>query len=167
MVNARAELLELARGAAADVPDPEIPGLSIADLGILRSVDESDGCVVVTITPTYSGCPAMHKIERDIDEALHSVGITKFRIERELIPAWTTESITESGRRKLHDSGIAPPNPLTHNYQVVVDITLPSVTCPICGSTKSTVTSEFGSTPCKAFYHCEDCLSTFEYFKPI
>ena len=137
----------------ADVPDPEIPVLSILDLGIVRDVSV-DGGVTVSLTPTYSGCPATEVIESSVLEALESQGLESIEIKRVLSPPWTTDWISEEGRKKLHDYGIAPP---VQSNQ--------SVACPRCESLQTERVSEFGSTPCKAAWRCRDCLEPFEYFK--
>lgn len=136
----------------AEVPDPEIPVLSILDLGIVRDVDVDEG-VSISLTPTYSGCPATELIESSVLEALKSHGVEEIAIRRVLSPAWTTDWITDEGRRKMHDYGIAPPS--RNN----------DVTCPQCGSLKTELVSEFGSTACKAAWRCGDCREPFEYFK--
>jgi len=132
-----------------DVPDPEIPVVSVLDLGIVRSVDE----VRVIITPTYSGCPATDFIERNIREALDSAGYRHVAIETQLAPPWTTDWISEEGKRKLHAYGIAPPE------------LAKTATCPRCGSTQTEEVSRFGSTPCKAQWRCKHCLEPFDRFK--
>lgn len=136
----------------ANVPDPEIPVLSILDLGIVRDVDVDEG-VTVTLTPTYSGCPATEAIEASVMEALKGHGIGEIAIHRALSPAWTTDWITEEGRKKLLDYGIAPPSPSLE------------IACPQCKSLNTELVSEFGSTACKASRRCCDCLEPFEYFK--
>jgi len=136
----------------ADVPDPEIPVLSILDLGIVREVDVDEG-VTVTLTPTYSGCPATEAIEESVLEALKDHGIGEITIRRVLSPAWTTDWITNSGREKLLKYGIAPPSPSLE------------IACPQCSSLNTELISEFGSTACKASRRCRDCLEPFEYFK--
>jgi ring-1,2-phenylacetyl-CoA epoxidase subunit PaaD len=138
------------------VKDPEIPVISIHDLGILRDVklDDEHGLEVV-ITPTYSGCPAMLEIEREIHNTLKQEGITDFRITTVLSPAWTTEWMTEEGKKKLEAYGIAPPNPTAPN----------EVRCPQCKSMNTQLVSEFGSTACKSMYKCLDCLEPFDLFK--
>jgi ring-1,2-phenylacetyl-CoA epoxidase subunit PaaD len=136
----------------ANVPDPEIPVLSILDLGIVRGVDVDEG-VTVTLTPTYSGCPATEAIEASVMEALKGHGIGEIAIHRVLSPAWTTDWITEEGRKKLLDYGIAPPSPSLE------------IACPQCQSLNTELVSEFGSTACKASRRCCDCLEPFEYFK--
>ncbi|QDP19716.1 1,2-phenylacetyl-CoA epoxidase subunit PaaD [Sphingomonas xanthus] len=132
-----------------DVPDPEIPVVSVLDLGIVRSVDEQK----VVITPTYSGCPATQVIEQSIREALDAAGYRSVAIETSLSPAWTTDWISAEGREKLRAYGIAPPE-------------LAKVaTCPQCGSTDTEEVSRFGSTPCKAQWRCRECLEPFDRFK--
>jgi ring-1,2-phenylacetyl-CoA epoxidase subunit PaaD len=152
-----------ARTVVASVVDPEIPVLTIADLGILRDVQVDHGTVHVTITPTYSGCPAMDAIRRDIDEACARAGWPDVEIHTVLAPAWTTDWMTEEGKRKLREYGIAPPHPRS-------DRTVPlalSVTCPQCGSPDTRESSRFGSTACKALYVCNSCLEPFDHFKAI
>ncbi len=167
MVDSLAENLQRARAAIAGIPDPEIPNVSIVDLGIVRSIVEREGAIVVTITPTYSGCPAMYMIERGIESALRSACINSFKIEKVLSPAWTTAWITETGKQRLIEAGIAPPLGTEHDAPVIVEIERPQIPCPQCGSNETELVSQFGSTACKAFYRCTICLSSFEYFKPI
>ncbi|MDT9599967.1 1,2-phenylacetyl-CoA epoxidase subunit PaaD [Sphingosinicella rhizophila] len=137
----------------ADVPDPEIPVVSVVDLGIVREVDADGGRVV--ITPTYTGCPATLVIERDIRSALDKAGFEGFRIETTLSPPWTTDWISEEGKRKLRAYGIAPPRPAGERQ----------VECPQCGSTDTVEISRFGSTPCKALWRCRSCAEPFDLFK--
>ena len=137
----------------SDVADPEIPVLTIMDLGIVRGVDCSDG-VEVALTPTYSGCPATEAIEQSVIAALEEQGIADVRIKRVLSPPWTTDWISSEGRDKLRIYGIAPPERRNR-----------PVACPRCNSSNSERVSEFGSTACKASYKCLDCLEPFEYFK--
>ena len=137
----------------SEVADPEIPVLSITDLGIVRDVDCSDG-VTVSVTPTYSGCPATEVIEASVVAALEDRGLEGVRIKRVLSPPWTTDWISKEGREKLRRYGIAPPE---RRQQ--------SVACPRCSSEQTERVSEFGSTACKAAYRCCDCLEPFEYFK--
>ena len=132
----------------ASVPDPEIPVVSIVDLGIVRSVEPDR----VVITPTYTGCPATQVIERDIRSALDAAGYRHVAIETILAPPWTTEWISEEGRRKLREYGIAPP-------------TRDAVECPQCGSADTEEISRFGSTPCKALWRCRACAEPFDLFK--
>lgn len=148
--------------AAASVPDPEVPCVTVADLGILRSVTIEDGVAVARVTPTYSGCPATLAIEMSIEAALRDAGF-KTRIERVLAPAWTTSWITEEGRVKLRAYGIAPPQESSNSKRALFGET--AVTCPQCGSMQTSCISEFGSTPCKALYRCNDCKEPFDYFK--
>jgi ring-1,2-phenylacetyl-CoA epoxidase subunit PaaD len=147
-----------------DVADPEIPVLSIVDLGIVRDVIVDDR-VTVELSPTYSGCPATEVIEKSVVEALNKYGIDNVEIRRVLSPPWTTDWISDQGREKLRQYGIAPPEQgaskrsLLHGERTVA--------CPRCESTNTVVVSEFGSTACKASYKCNDCLEPFEYFKCI
>lgn len=153
---------------AATVPDPEIPVISIADLGILRNAEVVNGRAVVTITPTYSGCPAMDRITSDVNEALAEGGYADARVELVLHPAWSTDWMTELGRQQLREYGIAPPASSTGEKQGPVHLTLlrPSeIACPNCDSTNTRELSHFGSTSCKALYNCLDCLEPFDYFK--
>lgn len=158
-----------------DVADPEIPVISVVDLGIVRAVAFDGAACVVTITPTYSGCPAMQVIAEAVQEALHGRGIADVRLVNQLSPAWTTDWMSEAGKAALKGYGIAPP---AHQ---VVDISalqggahaaikrrdqpLLTVACPNCGSSHTRLTSQFGSTPCKALYKCLDCREPFDYFK--
>jgi len=137
----------------SQVPDPEIPVLTITDLGIVRDVDCSAG-VTVSLTPTYSGCPATEAIEASVAATLQEHGVDDVRIKRVLSPPWTTDWISEAGRKKLTVYGIAPPERRDR-----------PIACPRCNSSNTEVVSEFGSTACKASYRCIDCLEPFEYFK--
>ena len=158
-------------GWLGEVADPEIPVISIVDLGIVRAVAfDGDQCVV-TITPTYSGCPAMQVIAESVQEALHAKGIADVRLVNQLSPAWTTDWMSDAGKAALKSYGIAPP------AQQVIDISglragvkrgalsEPTVVCPNCCSSHTQLTSQFGSTPCKALYKCLDCREPFDYFK--
>lgn len=154
-----------------EVADPEIPVISVVDLGIVRAVAFDGGQCVVTITPTYSGCPAMQVIADAVTEALQARGVADVRLVSQLSPAWTTDWMSEAGKAALKGYGIAPP------AQQVIDISglhagikrhaaaLPVIACPNCGSTHTQLTSQFGSTPCKALYKCLDCREPFDYFK--
>lgn len=137
----------------SEVPDPEIPVLTITDLGIVRGVDCSAG-VTVSLTPTYSGCPATEAIEASVAATLQEHGVADVRIKRVLSPPWTTDWISEAGRKKLTVYGIAPPERRDR-----------PIACPRCDSSNTELVSEFGSTACKASYRCIDCLEPFEYFK--
>ena len=157
-----AELARRAWDAAATVVDPEIPVLTIADLGVLREVDVTDGRVDVAITPTYSGCPAMNMIALEIELALRRAGFDDAKVRTVLSPAWTTDWMSEEGRRKLKDYGIAPPLPASSRRAL---FGVQQVQCPQCGSTNTEVLSEFGSTSCKALWRCKSCREPFDYFK--
>ncbi|MAZ15204.1 MAG: phenylacetate-CoA oxygenase subunit PaaJ [Ahrensia sp.] len=161
----RADLQARAWDAAASVPDPEVPCVTVADLGILRSVDiDADGVAVARVTPTYSGCPATLAIELAVETALREAGF-ETRVERVLSPAWTTNWIGADAREKLREYGIAPPVEASGSIRSLFGET--EVACPRCGSTETARVSEFGSTPCKAHYRCEACLEPFDYFKCI
>ena len=155
----------------AEVPDPEIPVISLTDLGIIRAVDWQDDTLVVTVTPTYSGCPATAVINLDIENHLRSKGVDQIRLERRLSPAWTTDWISEAGRQKLRAYGIAPPIEGTRaDGQVIARIGALTgsnlvVACPRCQSNDTRRVSQFGSTPCKASWVCNSCLEPFDYFK--
>ncbi|MDG3579589.1 phenylacetate-CoA oxygenase subunit PaaJ [Rhizobium sp. YJ-22] len=156
------------------VPDPEIPVISLTDLGIIRDVEWRDDTLVVTVTPTYSGCPATTIINLDIETALTEKGLDKVKLERRLSPAWTTDWISVEGREKLRDYGIAPPidgtaadGVLMKRIDRLSGRSNLTIACPRCGSTHTHKISQFGSTPCKASYRCSDCLEPFDYFKCI
>ena len=154
-----------ARDVAATVLDPELPVLTIADLGILRDVHEDGRRVTVDITPTYSGCPAMAAIRADITARLHDAGFSDVNVRTVLHPPWTTDWITADGRRRLEEHGIAPPGPVR-----AVPVTLgrrSPVPCPRCGSSDTLNVSRFGPTPCTALYKCTDCAEPFEHVKAI
>lgn len=156
------ELRRLAWAAAAEVVDPEIPVLTIADLGVLRDVSIVDGHVEVAITPTYSGCPAMNMIALEIELALEREGIVNSKVRTVLSPAWTTDWMSEEGRRKLKDYGVAPPQVGGGRRALFGE---QQVACPQCGSVETEVLSEFGSTSCKALWRCKTCREPFDYFK--
>lgn len=150
----------------SEVQDPEIPVVSVVDLGIVRDVEIDEKKVRVTITPTYSGCPATTVIAMDIESTLVDRGVKNLEIRQNLAPAWTTDWISEEGRRKLIRYGIAPPAnavPCAGALAVSVNQT---VSCPQCGSNNTECVSQFGSTPCKATYQCKSCREPFDYFKP-
>ena len=148
--------------AAARVVDPEIPVLTIADLGVLREVSVSEEGVEVAITPTYSGCPAMNMIALEIEFALEREGFARPKIRTVLSPAWTTDWMSEDGRRKLREYGIAPPQPASSRRAL---FGVQEVACPQCGSDHTELLSEFGSTSCKALWRCKSCREPFDYFK--
>lgn len=150
--------------AAASVPDPELPCVTVADLGILRSVEIDGGIAVARVTPTYSGCPATLAIELAIEAALREAGFDA-RIERAMSPAWTTDWISGEGREKLRAYGIAPPQKASNSIRALFGEA--EIACPKCGSTETERISEFGSTPCKALYRCSTCREPFDYFKCI
>lgn len=146
----------------ADIPDPEIPVISIADLGMLRQVEYKDEKYVVTITPTYTACPAMKMIEDEIIEKLHQHNIDNVKVDLVYNPAWTTDWISEAAKTKLRKYGISPPQ---HSSCSKVFVSDKLVACPRCGSKETEVISKFGSTACKALYKCHSCKEPFEYFK--
>jgi ring-1,2-phenylacetyl-CoA epoxidase subunit PaaD len=146
-----------------EVKDPEIPVLSVVDLGIVRSVSMDDKINIV-ITPTYSGCPAMDVISMDIRLKLLEKGYKNFKVTQSLSPAWTTDWMTEEGKRKLKEYGIAPPNP-KQQFCTTDMFAEEAVQCPRCGSHHTKLLSQFGSTACKSMYQCEDCKEAFDYFK--
>ena len=150
--------------AAAAVPDPEVPCVTIAELGILRSVEIEDGFAVAKVTPTYSGCPAVLAIEIAVEAALRKAGFEP-RIERVIAPAWTTDWITGEGREKLRAYGIAPPARASSSLRSL--FSEEEVACPKCGASDTAKLSEFGSTACKAHWRCNACLEPFDYFKCI
>ena len=172
-----AQRLALARAVAGSVADPEIPVINLEELGILRDVQLLDETVIVTLTPTYTGCPATEVISSQVRDALADAGFQTVQIRMALAPAWTTDWITPAGRRKLLDYGIAPPLPRqVDGEQAVVRFVnragAPGKTrptppaCPQCGANESVLISEYGSTPCKAIYRCGYCYEPFDYFKP-
>lgn len=147
------------------VCDPEIPVLSVVDLGIVRKIRTSPGPVCVTITPTYSGCPAMEVITRDICRALHRAGYDDAEVRTELSPAWTTDWISEKGKDKLKAFGIAAPLVRQSVCNACAFHQEEAIPCPRCNSWHTKLISWFGSTPCKALYQCQDCQEPFDYFK--
>ncbi len=156
----------------SEVPDPEIPVISLTDLGIIRDVSLDGDTVVVAVTPTYSGCPATAVIDLDIETKLREHGIDRLRLERRLSPPWTTDWISAEGREKLRAYGIAPPvDGTAADGRVLARIGAMTgsgnlaVPCPRCGSNDTVRVSQFGSTPCKASYRCNACLEPFDYFK--
>lgn len=143
-------------GWLGQVPDPEIPVISVVDLGIVRGIGWDGDTLEVAVTPTYSGCPATSVIAMDIETALRDRGIGKIRVATQLSPAWTTDWLTDSARARLEEYGIAPPRPAGGPDR-----------CPLCKSERVERISQFGSTPCKAQWRCKDCLEPFDYFKCI
>ena len=177
MVTDAAPGLAAARAIAAAVPDPELPMVTVADLGILRDVVAEDGRLVVTITPTYSGCPALREIARDLEYRLTQAGFAGVAVRTQIAPAWTSDWITPEGRRKLRAAGIAPPRPVAHGAAaagsppprpVPLNLTMAPrdrVACPQCGSSDTVQTAAFGATACKALMRCHTCREPFEYVK--
>ncbi|OAI94714.1 1,2-phenylacetyl-CoA epoxidase subunit PaaD [Pseudomonas putida] len=173
------ELIASDRGARASRPndlhqawmvleqvmDPEVPVVSVVDLGIVRALDWADGHLQVTVTPTYSGCPATEVIEQDIRAALEQAGFAEPALKRQLSPAWTTDWISASGRERLRAYGIAAPLGSSNKRSLLGEPQV--IACPQCGSSHTEVLSEFGSTACKALYRCCDCREPFDYFKCI
>lgn len=169
--------VEHAREVAASVVDPELPMLTLADLGVLRDVRVEDGAVVVAITPTYSGCPAMATMRDDLVRRLQEEGYDDVRVEIALSPAWTTDWITPAGRRALEDAGISPPGASTGSAASAGAPHAPTplrlsptrrlLRCPLCGSLETELVSEFGSTACKALYRCRSCFEPFDHVKEI
>lgn len=157
----------------SEVPDPEIPVISLVDLGIIRAVAWEDDTLVVTVTPTYSGCPASTVINLDIERALRDRGVGKVRLERRISPPWTTDWVSAEGREKLRAYGIAPPiDDTAADGRLMARSRFLSggnleVACPRCGSLQTEKVSQFGSTPCKASFRCRACLEPFDYFKCI
>lgn len=149
----------------SEVPDPEIPVLTLTDLGIVKAVDITDDEVLISITPTYIGCPAMKVFEEDIVSALNRGGYEKVKVKVVLSPAWTTDWMTEEGRRKLKEYGISPP--VGTSDKTSLQREKKAIQCPRCNSMNTQMISQFGSTPCKSLYQCQDCKEPFDYFKCI
>jgi ring-1,2-phenylacetyl-CoA epoxidase subunit PaaD len=160
-----------ARAVAETVHDPELPMLTLADLGVLRDVSEVDGRVTVSITPTYTGCPAMDTMRDDLVHALHGAGYPHVEVRTVLRPAWSTDWITDNGRRKLAEAGIAPPGTAPARAGGPVPLTLDRparrVACPRCGSADTELVSAFGATACKSLLRCRSCDEPFEHVKEI
>lgn len=159
----RDELFAVLQG----VMDPEVPVLSVVELGIVRAIEVAESAVTVTVTPTYSGCPAMQVIERDITHALRAYGVDEIEIRTSYSPAWTTDWIPAAAREKLRAYGIAPPGAADHDAPIAIGRRRPPVACPYCGSRSTRLQSEFGSTACKAIHVCSACEQPFEEFKAI
>ena len=150
------------------VPDPEVPALSLRDLGVVREVNLREDGLEVVLTPTYSGCPATEVIARSVRDALEGEGLGPVTLTQRLAPAWTTDWITEGGNRKLREYGIAPPGPAGPTSGVQpIQLRTRQVPCPRCGHRETERLSAFGSTACKALYRCLACREPFEHFKPI
>ena len=153
--------------ALAEVLDPEIPAVSVVDMGMIREVSVTDGVASVVVLPTFTGCPAVPIIERDVAAAVSAVdGVSDVQVKTSFDPPWTDDRITEDGRRKLKDFGLAPPT--GKGPVLITEIGLPAVArCPFCGSANTTAENPFGPTPCRALYYCETCRNPFEQFKPV
>jgi ring-1,2-phenylacetyl-CoA epoxidase subunit PaaD len=167
---AAATRVDRAWAVLGEVPDPEVPAISLCELGIVREVREQGTSLEVVLTPTYSGCPATEAIERSVVEALEVAGLGPARVSLQRAPAWTTDWISDEGRRKLREYGIAPPGPADAEGAVPIRIVgrrIDAVPCPRCGSAQTERLSAFGSTACKALWRCLACREPFEHFKPI
>jgi ring-1,2-phenylacetyl-CoA epoxidase subunit PaaD len=157
--------VQAAWGALAEVPDPEVPAISVVELGIVRGVSErDDGALEVVVTPTYSGCPATEVIHASIAQALEAAALGPVVVRQQRAPAWTTDWISKEGKRKLREYGIAPPGRAATTVRVVPRERVP---CPRCGSANTERLSAFGATACKALWRCVDCREPFEHFKPL
>lgn len=161
----RADDLSHAWTVLEQVMDPEVPVVSVVDLGIVRDLHWQAGHLHLVVTPTYSGCPATEVIEGDIRQALEQAGFAAPCLERRLTPAWSTDWITEQGRERLRAYGIAPPVGSASKRSLLGES--PQVLCPVCASSHTEMLSQFGSTACKALYRCRECLEPFDYFKCI
>ena len=168
---ARTHRIERAWAVLEGVPDPEVPAISVRDLGIVRDVIEHGEALEIVLTPTYSGCPTTEVIERDVIEAVDAAGLGPARVSLRRAPAWSTDWISEAGRRKLADYGIAPPGPALQGgaapIRIVRRAAAVRVDCPRCGSADTERLSAFGSTACKSLYRCRACREPFEHFKPL
>lgn len=160
-----------AAGVVGQVTDPELPMLTLAELGIVREVRQDGDAVLVTITPTYSGCPAMESIREDITSALRRAGFGRAEVRTVLAPAWTTDWISDTGRRKLAEAGIAPPGPAPVRAGGPIPLTLgvrpQSVACPRCGRPETEVLAAFGATACRELRRCPGCREPFEHMREI
>lgn len=150
----------------SEIPDPEIPVISIVELGVIRAISFKENEINITITPTYSGCPAMKQMEDDVIKKLKEHGFEKVNIKMVYSPAWTTDWLSEEAKLKLQKYGIAPPEESTSDKSFLSGKPK-TVTCPRCKSKNSVMISQFGSTACKALYKCKDCMEAFDYFKCI
>ena len=159
----REEVFDILQG----VPDPEVPVISVVELGVVRDVEITPDAVCVTMTPTYSGCPALREMEADIRSALQARGVERVEVRTVLSPAWTTDWIGPEAREKLRRYGIAPPGRAEPQGLVSLTRARPPVACPFCGSTDTRLQSEFGSTACKAIHSCNSCRQPFDEFKAL
>lgn len=158
---------DLAWQTACTVTDPELPMLTLHDLGVLRDVEVDDGGVIVWITPTYSGCPAMATMRDDLSHVLRQAGFADVDIRVQLSPPWSSDDLTARGKRRLAEAGISPPGTRGQTVTLTLQATRRNLACPRCGSQQTRVITEFGATPCKALYRCDDCQESFEHFKEI
>ena len=156
--------LENIKKALSVIPDPEIPVLTIKELGVLREVKKEADTIIITITPTYSGCPAMDRFQTDIKKEMASLNIKKYKIITQYDPAWTTDWLSLAAKKKLKKYGIAPPEHKTTDKNAILGAPK-KVTCPRCDSKETNLVSPFSSTACKAMYSCKECYEPFEYFK--
>ena len=161
-MNVREQILNL----LSQIPDPEIPVISIVELGVIRDVKNEGAAVEVIITPTYSGCPAMKQMEDDVVKKLRANGFEAVKVTMSYSPAWTTDWLSAEAKEKLQRYGIAPPEEKTTDKSFITGMHK-QITCPRCKSRNTKMISQFGSTACKALYQCEDCLEPFDYFKCI
>jgi ring-1,2-phenylacetyl-CoA epoxidase subunit PaaD len=163
--------LRIVEGIAGAVPDPEMPAVTLAELGILRGARHVDGRIVVDLTPTYLGCPALREMKRDVARQLSEHGYDTVEVHTVLAPAWTSDWITDEGRVKLAAAGIAPPNPVAARPAGVVPLdlspTVRSVRCPRCGSSNTTESARFSATACTALFRCGSCGEPFSYVKDV
>jgi ring-1,2-phenylacetyl-CoA epoxidase subunit PaaD len=156
--------LELIKKVISEIPDPEIPVITIKELGVLRNIFYKEDSLKVVITPTYSGCPAMDRFQKDIIEKLEDLKVTNYEIKMQFDPAWTTDWITDEAKEKLREYGIAPPAHKTKDKNILLR-NKQRIECPRCKTKETELVSQFGSTACKAMYRCTSCLEPFEYFK--
>lgn len=161
--------LAAARRIVSAVPDPELPMVTLAELGIVREVVMDGSAIRVSLSPTYTGCPALHEMRADITQRLQRAGFDDVLVELVLSPAWTTDWISPEGRRKLHAAGIAPPGAVTRTVgRVPLSLTAPrTVTCPRCGGADTARTAAFGATACRSLHRCDACGEPFEHMKEI
>ncbi len=151
----------------AEIPDPDIPVINITELGLVRNVDIHNDKVTISVTPSYSGCPAMQFFKTEIVSALKNKGINEVEVKTVYSPSWTTDWISSVTREKMRKYGIAPPEKVSLNKPALFSENKKEMHCPWCNSNETTRTSQFGSTPCKALWFCNSCLQPFEYFKCI
>lgn len=167
MVNTRLTKEEI-WNCLAEIPDPDIPVISITELGLVRNVEiDSSGKIIVSLTPSYSGCPAMQLFKEDIVSALRAKGVKEIEVKTVYSPSWTTDWISEAAKIKMKKHGIAPPEKVSQDLSLIFPETKKQVTCPWCNASDTKRTSQFGSTPCKALWFCNTCQQPFELFKCI